>query len=44
MTKKPECCTTLLRDLDLNGCFGVFKIMEHGTLNLENRNMRTGKV
>jgi len=40
---KPECCTILPRDLDLNGCFGMFKTMENGTLNLET-DMRTGKV
>jgi len=33
--KKPECCTIFLRDLDLNGFFGMFKTMENGTLNLE---------
>jgi hypothetical protein len=41
--KKPECCTILLRDLDLSGFFGMIQALENGTLNLETEN-RTGKA
>ena len=41
--KKPECCTILLRDLDLNGFVGMIKAMENGTLYMETQQTELAK-
>jgi hypothetical protein len=43
MTKKPECCTILLRHLELSGFFGMIKAIENGTLNFETQKTELAK-